>query len=214
MLLSEKPFLSVQGEGRNCGKLAVFIRTAGCNLKCLWCDTKYSWNSGKNYDEKWLEYYLQKTKFIIVTGGEPLLHENLIKELREISKVKLEIETNGTIEPIPSAWYNNIQYSVSPKLSSSGEPQEKRIKPGILKDFLYFDSIFKFAIDTQSDLFEAKQLIRELKIPRERVWLMPVTGSVREIKKRSLEVLQMAKEEGFNFSPRLHMYLYGKKRGV
>ncbi len=213
MILTEKPFLSIQGEGRNTGKLAIFLRFSGCNLHCQWCDTKYSWKKGKDYREEWKEW-LNKTKFIVVTGGEPLLRPECIDTLKRIRKVTLEVETNGTLLPIPPGEFNNIQYSISPKLQSSGEKREKRIKPEILKQFLYLDSAFKFSIDNKADLQEAKEIISEVNIPHKQVWLMPVVDNNKELKKKSRQILQYAIEEGFNFSSRLHIFLYGKKRGV
>ncbi|MCX7955430.1 MAG: 7-carboxy-7-deazaguanine synthase QueE [Bacteroidales bacterium] len=94
-------FYSIQGEGFYCGKAAFFIRLAGCDIVCHWCDTPYSWNinNGKNISIKKLlniakEY---KSKHIVVTGGEPFTYnlETFTKLFKE-NKYYLQVETNGT----------------------------------------------------------------------------------------------------------------------
>ena len=100
-------FDSVQGEGSWLGIPATFIRFAGCNLQCIWCDTKQSWEKGISMSV--LEIAKQiKYSTIILTGGEPTLYnlESFIGDLRsalpEHATISFAIETNGT-NPVPSA---------------------------------------------------------------------------------------------------------------
>ncbi len=105
-------FCSVQGEGVNIGKPAVFLRLGLCNLACTWCDTKYTWD-WEEYDpkEQIIEMPLEEVereilgyncKYLVVTGGEPMIQQSRLMPLLENLKNKeffIEIETNGTIVP-------------------------------------------------------------------------------------------------------------------
>ena len=109
-------FYSIQGEGHNTGMPAIFIRFSGCNLSCDFCDEKASYKNGKNLSYEGIEKEILKykqCKNIILTGGEPALQidEEIIDRLKE-KNFKIHIETNGTIEKLPS----NIDWiTVSPK---------------------------------------------------------------------------------------------------
>ena len=107
MLKVIEVFESIQGEGNNAGKIAIFVRFSGCNLRCSFCDTKYSWEGGKEFSIKELMDEIRKytSKFVILTGGEPLIQpiedlERLIDCLHEYG-YKVGVETNGTIRISP-----------------------------------------------------------------------------------------------------------------
>jgi len=97
-------FISINGEGRKAGELAVFIRFKGCNLRCVYCDTLYALTSDAESeslsDDEILDYVLKsKIKNVTLTGGEPLIQKDvfiLIKRLIE-NNISVEIETNGSI---------------------------------------------------------------------------------------------------------------------
>ena len=138
---------TVQGEGPSMGRQAVFLRLALCNLKCSWCDTKYTWDwkgefgvAYKRADEIHLldikrvldglydhlpEDYLVKP-LLVVSGGEPMLQSKGLLELIELLPNRfvgdVEIETNGTIEPFDSSLGAYVTFNVSPKLGNSGNP--------------------------------------------------------------------------------------------
>jgi 7-cyano-7-deazaguanosine (preQ0) biosynthesis protein QueE len=205
-------FYSIQGEGPNIGKPAVFLRLGGCNQKCKWCDTKYALNSAnfKSISNKKIIQKIKKypCKNIVITGGEPLLQQDSLKVLLdELPKYTFELETNGSL---PLKINNKFeQINCSPKLTSSGTiayslklfPNNKKVA-------------YKFVICNKSDVEEVKVFCRKYKIPKEKVWLMP-EGSKREIAiKRSIWLIELCKKEGYNFSPRLHIMLWGNKRGV
>lgn len=114
-------FLSRQGEGANCGRETVFLRFAGCNLNCPWCDT--DWKNGNDISAndiiREIEKFELDKKFLVVTGGEPLLQENLYPLLATLKRLGWEIalETNGLINLSPEL-KNSIDYvAVSPKAS-------------------------------------------------------------------------------------------------
>ena len=94
-------FTSIQGEGEVIGIPSNFIRLATCNLRCVWCDTKYSWEAGIEMSEEEIISKIRKDiKVTTITGGEPLL-QNLLFLVRELKKLghKVIVETNGTIKP-------------------------------------------------------------------------------------------------------------------
>ncbi len=111
-------FPSIQGEGLRQGEATLFVRLSECNLKCIFCDTKYAWNKGKNFTTEQVLEKIRKlrrlfpTEWVCLTGGEPLLHDlrKLVNGLKR-EKFKIQVETNGTIfQPLPVDWY-----TISPK---------------------------------------------------------------------------------------------------
>ncbi len=111
-------FSSIQGEGLRQGEPTLFIRFAGCNLKCSFCDTQYAWKEGHPYsvaqvlDETKKKIQDHPARWICLTGGEPLLQDvsELTKKLKQ-EGYRIQVETNGTLyRALPVDWY-----SVSPK---------------------------------------------------------------------------------------------------
>ncbi len=151
-------FRSRQGEGPNAGREAVFLRLALCNLRCVWCDTKYSWRGGVNMNIHDVYSRLvelgNNVKHLVVTGGEPLLWINeLIPLLRMIKDLGwyVEVETNGTIPPNGLINYVD-EFNVSPKLSNSGVPMRVRINEPAIREFVISGkAVFKFVIEDQKD---------------------------------------------------------------
>ena len=228
-------FLSIQGEGDRVGELSYFIRLAGCNLKCAWCDTKYASRPSETavqmidikdiVDEvRKIEDRIIRPFVIIFTGGEALIHK---KEIKKCIKLlddnnllsRVEIETNGTILPIHQITNffspNSIAYNISPKLLSSKNNPKKSIN---IKTLRFFNNntpcIFKFVIKTNEDWYQMKQIILDVKIKRNRVYVMPEGKTDAELKKNAKKLINKVIEGGYNFSPRLHIWLWGSKKGV
>ena len=123
-------FFSIQGEGLIVGLPTFFIRTAGCNLRCEWCDTKYAWDTEKaeTISPKKLVEMVDNYYNVCVTGGEPLLQPDfleLIKKLRMLEKFVM-VETNGTINPEKFSDFISF-WSVSPKLWCYDQNTEENI---------------------------------------------------------------------------------------
>ncbi len=125
-MLVNEIFSSIQGEGPNCGMPAVFVRLQGCNLTCKWCDTKYSWGpEGRVMSvDNVLDLVVvkaKKTKFVIITGGEPLIQEldvrKLTGKLQELG-FRSAIETNGTLAK--PEWWQRVIWDIDFKCPSSG----------------------------------------------------------------------------------------------
>jgi len=168
---------------------------------------------------------------VVISGGEPMIQQNLLvklictlknisRPLKEWEEWEFEIETNGTIPFIePSGGYSISglldQINCSPKLESSGNPVALRYKPDVLRSYLAtHKAYFKFVITEPRDLEEVQGIIKNVGIPPERVYLMPQGKTKAEQEQFQGAVAALAQQEGFNFSPRLHILVYDSKRGV
>jgi 7-carboxy-7-deazaguanine synthase len=220
-------FHSIQGEGPNVGVPSVFLRLAVCNLKCSWCDTKYSWDwEHYDYDKEVTEMdeieverriLSYDCRHLVVTGGEPMLQQDeLVPVLRRVKALgfSVEIETNGTILPNREFVELIDQWNVSPKISNSGNSASAREKPECYEFFQSLpNSNFKFVVENQDDLGEILELVGKYGIPREKVILMPESTSSEALRVKSSWLAEICKSEGFRFSTRLHIILYGNRRG-
>ncbi|MEM4310880.1 MAG: 7-carboxy-7-deazaguanine synthase QueE [Nitrososphaerales archaeon] len=222
-------FYSIQGEGINIGKPAVFLRTYYCNLNCCWCDSKYTWeNQSKakegidyfNLSPEDLIYEIAKypCKHLVITGGEPLIHQNsLLKLIRRLKEMDyyIEVESNGTIKPLKDFLDLIDCFNLSPKLSNSGIEGRRRLKEEVLKLFTSKDkTYFKFVICERKDLDEVGEIIKLFSIKREKVILMPEGTNTETLNRRSEWLIEECKKRGFRFSPRLHILIYGNRRGL
>lgn len=212
-------FLSFQGEGPLIGRRAIFLRLARCNLRCVWCDTKYAYEPRYILDiesiVKILHKYANKLRMrkplLVITGGEPLLQkDSLISLLEHIyDKFLIQVETNGTIDP--SDIMNLVHYVVvSPKLSNSGNPPELRRLSETYKILLekFSDKIyFKFVIDRYEDIYEVEDIVNNFNIPRENVFLMPQCRSTSEFLEKLKLVQKLASEYDYGISLRLQYIL-------
>jgi len=219
-------FESIQGEGTNAGKPAIFLRTAECNLKCTWCDTKYTWD-WKNFDyakevkeisikeiRRELEQF--SNRHLVITGGEPLMQQDDLAELLTFLKPKfyVEIETNGTILPNNALSTLVDQWNVSPKTSNSGNPLELC---DVNESYTFFSKqkncYFKYVIESESDLIEISTLIEKYGLKKDRVLLMTQASTKEEMNVREKTVFFMSKKNNLGFSPRMHVIKWGNQRG-
>ena len=225
-------FFSIQGEGELTGIPSVFVRTSGCNLRCRWCDTKYSsWTpEGENVDiEELVERVCSyPARHVVITGGEPMIAKD-IKEFVDLLKQSgkhITIETAGTIAP------NGIQCdlaSISPKLSDStpekGEISEEwierhdstRIDYNILNEWIdSYEFQLKFVVSRKEEINEVKCIIDKIEsdILPEKVLLMPEGTDSETIHSRYDVLVDLCKENGFRMCNRLHLDLFGNTRGT
>ena len=219
-------FESVQGEGPSAGSPCVFLRLAHCNLRCSWCDTKYSWDfqTYSIHEETRVETLSNLAGRVaaaglprlVVTGGEPLIQAVELAELLSQLPAELvvEIETNGTLEPPPELIRGVAQWNVAPKLSNSGEPQERRLQPKVLAVLLATGRAFlKLVVATAEDAEEAEALVALLDWPRERVLFMAQAATRAELAARGPLVRAEALRRGVRYSPRLHVERWDGARG-
>lgn len=220
-------FDSLQGEGVSAGKPCRFVRLALCNLHCHYCDTKYTWDF-ENFDfdsevhEQSLEAVAQElrgapSQHVVITGGEPLLQQRaLAKVLERVApELYIEIETNGTRVPLPSLVARVDQWNVSPKLSSAGDPEALRIRPEALLALRDTGRAYlKLVVRSESDRDEAEALRQRFGFARDRTLLMPEAATPSELEARSGDVANWAQSLNVRFSSRLHVSLWGGKRGT
>jgi 7-cyano-7-deazaguanosine (preQ0) biosynthesis protein QueE len=220
-------FCSVQGEGVNIGKPAVFLRLGLCNLKCIWCDTKYTWD-WETYDQKeqlvevpledvGQEILKYNRKYLVVTGGEPMIQQSqlipLLENLKR-SEFFIEIETNGTI--VPGRRLLNLidHWSVSPKLQNSGNPRLLREVPECYRLFAgTTSSHFKYVIQSKDDFKEVQTISDKYDVAPDKIILMPEAQSREALLDRSKWLVELCKAQGYLFCTRLHILLWDNERG-
>jgi len=212
-------FYSIQGEGATAGLPAVFVRLQGCSVGCAWCDTKYSWDpeagSVVELDALVEEASAYPCRRAVVTGGEPLESPTFVPLLRALSGrgFSIEVETSGIL-PSPPSVDRDIQWNVSLKLGGSGVDEARRLNPEAIRSFLARDAWWKFVVTGDSDVGEVLQLAERFALPRARILLQPEAVSRKDLLERSPWVVEACKRHGFGFSPRLHVLLWGARRGV
>lgn len=156
----------------------------------------------------------------VITGGEPLLQEaaflEMIEHIREQQPShQFEVETNGTRIPSPAFYAAVHQFNVSPKLTNSAMPGMLRINPAALKFFASCSKAwFKFVVAAPSDLLEIEQLCGTHAIPRQRVLLMPEGRTPADLDRHSAWLADVCRDGGYRMSDRLHIRIWGDKRGV
>lgn len=222
-------FASIQGEGILAGVPSLFIRTSGCNLRCHWCDTPYaSWNpEGEDWPlDKLLAWASSQPVFrhVVLTGGEPMIQPELPELARRLDGIGLHItiETAGTV-------YSELPchlLSLSPKLANSTPPPDApdgwaarherlRINEDVLLQLTSrYEYQLKFVVSEPSDLDEVHSLARLCRTPADRVLLMPEARNRDDLHMRGPWLAEVCKQTGYRYGPRLHVELYGDRRGV
>lgn len=212
-------FYSIQGEGVTAGRPAVFVRLQGCSVGCGWCDTKYSWDPAAGR-EVTLDGVLDEVaafpcRRVVVTGGEPLespLFAPLVGALAGRGYT-VEVETSGTLAP-PRDAPSGIQWNVSVKLAGSGVAEGRRVNAAAIRALLAHDAWWKLVVSEPGELDEAVRLTERFALPRERVLLQPEGVRPEELAARAPWIVEACKAHGFRFSPRLHVLIWGARRGV
>jgi len=229
-------FASVQGEGPSAGMPVAFLRLSRCNLACVWCDTAYTWHfEGDNRPHRSGEQFTRKANQLemaeadvaariealgqnrlVITGGEPMMQAGKLAEmLKHLPDIRVEIETNGTVNPPGSLDFRVDQYNVSPKLSHSGNPADLALKPEMLDRWATDDrAFFKFVLAEPGDLDEVLQIVKTHMIPPHRVFLMPEGTDSETLRARMEWLVPLCMEHGFRLSDRLHIHLFGDTRGT
>jgi organic radical activating enzyme len=220
-------FATVQGEGLSTGVPSVFVRLAECNLRCEFCDTKYTWDWQRHDRTKeTVELPVSEiatralttgVKNAVFTGGEPLLQQEelvLLAERLRAEGVRIEIETNGTVAPTEAMAGVVDQWNVSPKLASSGNAERARHRPAVLQWFSARpNASFKFVVISENDVVEVAALVSALGVPHERVILMPEGVDAKTLTDRSRWLADRCRTDGYRLGTRLHVFLWGSERG-
>ena len=217
--ITEK-FTSINGEGVRAGQLAVFIRFAGCNLDCSYCDTKWANQTDTPYTlmtENEIYDYIKKTgiKNVTITGGEPLIQpdiEVLIETLSCDISLNVEIETNGSAD---IGRFSSISipplFTMDYKLPSSG--MEKFMNTDNF-NYLCKDDTVKFVAGSNNDLETAYQIIEKYNLIKKcHVYISPVFGSINP--EDIVEFMKQKKLNDVNLQLQLHKIIWSPdKKGV
>ena len=219
-------FYSLQGEGFHAGVPSVFVRIAGCPLRCRWCDTKYAWSkeAGRQYsvDEIIQDIRQWPCRFVVITGGEPMVNPDLPQLVRELKSAgkHITIETAG-IAYIPDMPCDLM--SISPKLSNSvpDEPKLAAIHKKSKLDLAVLEMLIdnynyqlKFVVDSEADIPEILETIEKLEnVDKGKIMLMPQAATRKELLDKSPMVADFCKRKGIAFSNRLQVLLWNNQRG-
>lgn len=233
-------FRSIQGEGPKAGLPRTFIRLSGCNLHCVWCDTAYTWNwrdtpfeheSGKKFerDAEAIKLTIEETaaraavlasEGFVITGGEPLMQRGVLPALIDALKAAspssmIEFETNGSIAPPHDLIARTDLFVVSPKLAHSGNAATVALKRDALSAFAAMPgAVFKFVARTEEDVVMASAIAKEYGVDARRVYIMPEGTDVETLAARAAALAPTIEAQGFHVAQRLHIAMFGAKRGV
>jgi len=219
-------FYSLQGEGFLAGVPSVFVRLAGCPLRCRWCDTKYAWSreAGTEYNKEQIIQIVQQwpCRFVVITGGEPMVEPELpllVRELKAADK-HITIETAG-IAYIPGLPCDLM--SISPKLSnavpddakSAALHKDSTLDLAVLQELLdHYNYQLKFVVDSVNDMAEIQELLDKVdNVDSEKVMLMPQAATRQELLAKSTMVADLCTRAGLSFSNRLQVLLWNNERG-
>lgn len=211
-------FHSLQGEGPSVGMPAHFLRLQGCDVGCQWCDTKYTWDPAGGTPRALGELFgvleaLGEAPLLVVTGGEPLSHDGIVPLLEAALArwSRVEVETSG-LEP-PPLRHERLHYNWSPKLASV-TPRADATWAHAHEFLADPNTSVKIVVRDDRDADEALARAGEHAIPRARLWLMPEGLTDEQLRARGAWLAERCKRDGVRFSPRLHVWLWGARRGV
>ncbi len=226
---------AAQGEGVYAGCPAVFLRLAGCHIKCQWCDTADILGKSAQFDigqlinifhARDITGRLMRGHHLVITGGSPMLQQDVIagfltvlkKECGE--KLFVEIENECSISVLPGnevLWKIIDCWNNSPKLSHSGIAKEKRYHPEALRQMPNAkEAWFKFVVKDGRDWDEIEtDFIAPGYVRREQIILMPEGQTRMQLSpQKKQEVLEMAVRHSVRYGGRLHIDIYDNRKGV
>jgi len=204
-------FSSIEGETSYQGIPMLFIRFTGCNLRCSYCDTKYAYQSGERYSLNALLDIIEDSTldFVHITGGEPLIQDNLIDLLKGIKGKTVLIETNGSVDIKPFQLDNTVLI-VDIKTPGSGEVESNYYKN---IEFLREKDELKFVIVDENDYNWAKRLIKEKNL-EEKSFVINFSPAIPFLKPSFLADWIVRDSLKVRFNLQIHKFIWGDKRGV
>jgi 7-carboxy-7-deazaguanine synthase len=213
-------FVSINGEGRRCGQLATFIRFAGCNLNCGYCDTAWANDRKVAFDPMTAEEvyaYIKDTQVtnVTLTGGEPLLQQDmgeLLELLSQDTELYVEIETNGSVLLSKfSGLENPPSFTMDYKLPSSGMERMMALENF---DHLTEKDTVKFVSGSMVDLEKARELINKYKLTEKTsIFISPVFGDIEL--ESIVDFMKDNQMNGVNMQVQLHKIIWDpNERGV
>ncbi|HAY79339.1 MAG TPA: radical SAM protein [Planctomycetaceae bacterium] len=220
---------SVQGEGFLTGTDSIFVRTSGCNLRCRFCDTPFtSW--APVGDELTIDQILAQiapfaARHVVITGGEPLLHSDLVPLCSELAALDkhITIETAGTL----SLDLKCDLMSISPKLSNSTpsmqlaeswreKHESNRFAPEVIRSLTNgYPYQFKFVVESPQDCLEIEEYLASFpNIDRQRVLLMPEGTDVDSLNATKQWLQPYCEQHNLHFCPRMQITWFGYERAT
>ncbi|WMT50463.1 MAG: radical SAM protein [Ferroplasma sp.] len=206
--------MSIQGEGYYTGKKMVFVRTEYCNLRCSWCDTKYSFNEGRDMSVTEIVDTVNSiagngVSWVCLTGGEPLLQRDVSQLVRKLSeKYSILLETSGSLDIkrfLPD--YASVRKDIDFKLPSSGMYRKFN---DLNLEYMDENDYIKFVVNDKYDFSVALQEMKSMD-KGTGIVIQPVYGT--EIKWLAEEFLEKAPGNA-RLMLQEHKYIYGDIRGV
>ena len=193
-------FVSINGEGKKAGRLAMFIRLKGCNLNCSYCDTKWANERKAPYELMRTDQIIDKIKnsgvsLVTLTGGEPLLDKNigeLIGSILMLPKTELEIETNGSV-PIRMFRERDARLTMTMDYKLPSSNMEETMCLENMEELKPWD-VVKFVIGSEEDLIRAKEIIDRFSLCEKAiVYFSPVFGMIEPAR-----IVEYMKEKGLS----------------
>ena len=222
LVVSEVFGPTVQGEGPLVGMPAAFVRLMGCNLRCSWCDTPWTWD-GSRFDMKaegrrmTADAIVKRVRdmhvpLVVITGGEPLLQQARLGMLVAglgVNGMRVQVETAGTVVPA----LRGVEYVVSPKLAHSGNPADLRYVPAAIEALRDTGAVlaWKFVLDGPDDFAEVDRMVERHRL--DPVYVMPEGTDESMLRARMRALAPGALERGYGLTPRLHIDIWGNGRG-
>jgi 7-carboxy-7-deazaguanine synthase len=219
-------FQSIQGEGEFAGTPSIFVRTTGCNLRCWFCDTPYTSWAPEGTHEPWQQIAERildcDCRHVVVTGGEPMLQPDIVPLTESLTRAGrlVTIETAGTVHRPAHA----ALMSISPKRpnstpshaiwSSRHEALRDRtdVVTRMTREYRYQ---LKYVIDSPADVADVDGHVAQIGgIVSERVFLMPQGTDADQLREKTRWLRDEADLRGYSVSPRLHIELFGNRRGT
>ena len=214
-------FISINGEGKLAGELSVFVRFAGCNLSCAYCDTSWANSESVNYttmSESEIFEYIKNTKIknVTITGGEPLIQERimcLLNLLATDDSLSVEIQTNGSVDirPFLNIFPNPPAFTLDYKTKSS---EMNHLMALDNYNYLKPSDTVKFVVGDVDDLLQAKSIIENYDLTNKcNVHLSSIFGKIGWA-----QIVDFMKENnmrGVRLQPQLHKIIWDPNlRGV
>lgn len=217
-------FNSIDGEGNRAGQLATFIRLAGCNLRCPYCDTKYSWTDQGEAEELSVSQVIERVnstgyRNVTVTGGEPLIHSGIQRLLSDLLLTghNINVETNGSIDVklvrALTETTPNLYFTIDYKCPSSGQEREM-FQDNFLAKNLTDSDVIKFVVGDVIDLEVARMITNKgLKDFKGAIYVSPVFEAIEPA--QIVEFMKRYKMERWRMQIQMHKVIWDpNERGV
>ena len=202
-------FNSIEGEGKRAGLPCTFIRLFGCNLNCVYCDSRYACDTDSSYFIMSLEEILGRVeelgcKNVTITGGEPLIHSGAHELIHKlvIRGYWVNVETNGTMNPSYRTHTDLVFYTVDYKTLASG--MSDKMNPDVFES-LTSNDVLKFVVGSEEDLNQALEVVETFK-PVSQIYVSPVFGQIEP--KKIVEYIQWHRLWDWKVQLQLHKIIW------